>query len=142
MIWLVFWSFMIALTPVALGPAWKLNSAIGRRIGLIFSRVFEGSGAMEVSTSTELRSILVCHPDGWQNSVPEYRAVLGTNPSRAVGGRIANDNRDALPEDFAAELTHESTGCGRYLMLPFWLADPDLDRGFGTGEHGHRHGMT
>jgi hypothetical protein len=34
MLWLVLGSFVIALTPVALGLAWKLTFAIGRRIGL------------------------------------------------------------------------------------------------------------
>jgi hypothetical protein len=34
MLWLVLWSFVTALTPVALGLAWKLTSAVGRRIGL------------------------------------------------------------------------------------------------------------
>jgi hypothetical protein len=34
MIGLVFWSFVIALTPVALGLAWNLISQVGRGIGL------------------------------------------------------------------------------------------------------------
>jgi hypothetical protein len=37
----VFWSFVIALTPVALGLAWKLVSGIGNWIGLVISRPFE-----------------------------------------------------------------------------------------------------
>jgi hypothetical protein len=41
-IWLVFWSFVLALTPLALGLAWELISGIGRLIGLGLSRAFEG----------------------------------------------------------------------------------------------------
>ena len=42
MIWLVLWSFVISLTPVALGLAWKLTSGIGRWIGLRLAQAFEG----------------------------------------------------------------------------------------------------
>ena len=38
---LVLWSFVIALTPVALGLAWKLISRVGDLIGLGLSRAFE-----------------------------------------------------------------------------------------------------
>jgi hypothetical protein len=41
MVDLVFWSFVVALTPVALGLAWKLVSGIGNWIGLVISRPFE-----------------------------------------------------------------------------------------------------
>ena len=37
----VLWSFVIALTPVALGLAWKLVSGIGNWIGLVISGPFE-----------------------------------------------------------------------------------------------------
>ena len=43
MIRLVLWSFVMALTPVALGLAWKLISGMGRLIGLRFARAFEGA---------------------------------------------------------------------------------------------------
>lgn len=38
---LVFWSFAVALTPIALGLAWKLISEIPHWIALGLSRVFE-----------------------------------------------------------------------------------------------------
>ena len=43
MIDLVFWSFGMALTPVALGLAWKLIPVVGDMIGLRLSRAFEGA---------------------------------------------------------------------------------------------------
>jgi hypothetical protein len=39
--WLVFWSFVIALTPLVLGLAWKLGSGIALLIGVGLSRAFE-----------------------------------------------------------------------------------------------------
>jgi hypothetical protein len=41
MVDLVLWSFVIALTPVVLGLAWKLVSGIGNWIGLVISGPFE-----------------------------------------------------------------------------------------------------
>jgi hypothetical protein len=41
MVDLVYWSFVMALTPVALGLAWRLISDVGDRIGLGRSRAFE-----------------------------------------------------------------------------------------------------
>jgi hypothetical protein len=38
---LVLWSFVIAMTPVALGLAWKLISGLGAWIGRGLSRAFE-----------------------------------------------------------------------------------------------------
>jgi hypothetical protein len=38
---LALWSFVIALTPGALGLAWKLISRVGDLIGLGLSRAFE-----------------------------------------------------------------------------------------------------
>ena len=43
MIWLVLWSFVMTLIPVALGLAWKLTAAIGRRIGLGLARAVESA---------------------------------------------------------------------------------------------------
>ena len=43
MIRLVLWSFVMALTPLALGLAWKLISGMGRLIGLRLARALEGA---------------------------------------------------------------------------------------------------
>ena len=37
----VVWSFVVALTPVALGWAWKLAAGISHRIALGYARAFE-----------------------------------------------------------------------------------------------------
>jgi hypothetical protein len=56
---LVLWSFVIALTPVALGLAWKLISGIGDRISLGPSRAFES-----VEQPSRLRAVNFNLPSG------------------------------------------------------------------------------
>jgi hypothetical protein len=80
-IWLVFWSFVITLTPVALGLSWKLISGIGRLIGLGLSRAFEGA--------ERWRSL---HPLSFD---PPSSPVLmaGRTPCPGAGRSLAPDRR-------------------------------------------------
>jgi hypothetical protein len=80
-IWLVLWSFVLAITPVALGLTWKLISGIGRLIGLRRSRVFEGA--------EQWRSLRPLSFDPPSSSL----SMAGSTPRPGTGQSLAPDHR-------------------------------------------------
>jgi hypothetical protein len=78
---LVLWSFVMALTPVALGLAWKLISGIGRLIGIGLSRAFE--------SAEQWRSLRPLRFDSPSSSI----SMAGGTPSPGSGRFLALDRR-------------------------------------------------
>jgi hypothetical protein len=83
-IWLVLWSFVITLTPVALGLAWKLISGIGRLIGLRLSRAFESAEQWRSLRPLSFDPPVVRHAP--RDGPTQERPSLSSRPFRARWG--------------------------------------------------------
>jgi hypothetical protein len=81
MVDLVLWSFVLVLTPVALGLAWKLIYTVGDLIGLGLSRAFEGA-----EQGRSLRPLNFNPPSG-------YLSTAGRTPCPGTGRSLAPNRR-------------------------------------------------
>jgi hypothetical protein len=81
---LVLWSFVITLTPVALGLAWKLISGIGRLIGLRLARAFAGAEPWRSLRPLRFDPPVVRHAPG--DGPTQERPSLSSRPFRARWG--------------------------------------------------------
>jgi hypothetical protein len=88
---LVFWSFVVALTPAALGSAWKLVSGILHWIALKVSRAFE-----EAEHRGWLRPVSFNQPSGCI-SVADGTSWLGAARSWAPDRRVPSLVRRSSP---------------------------------------------
>ena len=99
MIWLVLWSFVLAITPVVLGLTWKLISGMAPCIGLGLSRFFEGGDLWDrTSASLTTRRAHAAH-------LSTTAAAAGSFASAAYWAR--------RPTDQACQPNHSLDGGSR-----------------------------